>query len=98
VVQRRIRVAELRVVQDVERLDADLGVDVSEPRVLDERGVDVDLPRPTNDAASRVAEGPGRVGRGREARSVNPLVDGRIAEGAVAGPVRPVGRGGGGRA
>src|SRR5262245_54985240 len=37
----RVRVAELRVIQQVERLDAELGLDVPDLRVLDERRIDV---------------------------------------------------------
>ena len=46
---------ELRVVQQVERLDAELGLDVPDPRVLDQRGVDVERARARGSMPRRVS-------------------------------------------
>ena len=41
-----LRLRELRVIEQVERLDAELGFDLPESRELDDREVDVELPGP----------------------------------------------------
>ena len=45
VADRRVRVGELRVIEQVERLDPDLGLDAADTGVLDQRGVDVERAR-----------------------------------------------------
>src|SRR5262249_10887545 len=54
---------ELRVVQDVEGLDPELGLDLPDRRVLHEREVDVEDPRPAAVVAADVPEGGGAVRR-----------------------------------
>src|SRR5712692_7704588 len=75
-----VRVAKLRMVQQVERFDAHLAVGVPDSRVFDERSVDVELPRPAYRVAAGRAERPGRVGGPGEARGVEPFVDGRTGQ------------------
>ena len=71
---------ELRVVQEVEGLAAQLEVGAADPRVLDERHVEVELSRPVHDVAAGVAVRAGVVGGTLEGGRVEPLLDGRIVE------------------
>jgi hypothetical protein len=80
---------EIRAIQDVERLEAELRIErLTDRGVLDYRDVDVLISRPGQDIAAGVPETAER--RDRESRRVEPLLRGRIGELGIAQYIRPV--------
>src|SRR6516162_5093612 len=70
-----VRIRKLRMIEDVEHLDARLAIDRPDFSVLDHREIDVELPRPTDAVSAGVAEGSGRVASLLETRRIEPRSD-----------------------
>src|SRR4029453_955553 len=83
-------VREHRMVQQVERLDADLGIESPDSGQLRERGVNRELTRSAQDVSPCIAECGCRF-TGRDKRAgVEPPIDGRRSDLARSNPVRPI--------